>query len=577
MDTQRLILLVVFSFSLIMLWDAWQKQDQPLPAAGLSASAPASSAMNMNAADRLPAPLAAGSASTADGSAVTGAASALPGTDSSSNAQAISESVAQVVKKTIKTDLFIAEISAQGGDLTRLELVKHHATQDKNKNFVLLDNGETHLYQAQSGLIAANTSGLPNHKTIYEFAPGSLSLEDGKDSLVVRLVAPPADGVQVSKLYTFHRDSYLIEVAYDIQNDSAEQLAATAYFHTLRDGQPGEASAVGAFGVSVFTGPAVYTEEEKYQKVSFDEIAKGKAKFASQADNGWLAMVQHYFVSAWLPPADVEREFYLEKLDGDLYRAGLKTPLAGIAPGSSGKFAVSFYAGPQEQVKLAKIAKGLDLVVDYGWLTVIAAPLFWVLELCHKLVGNWGWAIIILTVLLKAIFYPLSATSYKSMAKMKMVAPKLTKLKETYGDDRARLNQEMMDLYKREKINPLGGCLPILVQIPVFIALYWVLLGSVEMRYAPFIGYIQDLSAKDPYFILPIIMGATMFMQTRLNPPPPDPIQAKVIMFMPIAFTAMFLFFPSGLVLYWIVNNVLSIAQQWQINRAIEGSDKKPA
>lgn len=572
MDTQRLILLLVFSFSLIMLWEAWQKQEQPT-----AASAPATVAARSAAANAVPAPAVATSAASAT-SAPLDAATAVP------DAAAMDEAPAQIARQVIKTDLFIAEISAQGGDLVRLELIRHHATKDRNKNFVLFDNGEMHVYQAQSGLIDAGANGngaagagLPNHRTLYAFAPGHFELEDGRNELVVRLLAPEVDGVRTSKIYTFHRNSYLIDISYEIENGGVMQLTPTAYFHTLRDGKPGEASTSGAFGVSVFTGPALYTNEGKYQKVSFEDIAKGKAKYVQQADNGWIAMVQHYFVSAWLPQGDNEREFYMEKLDGDLYRAGLKMPLAGIAPGSAGKVAVSLYAGPQEQDKLAKIAPGLDLVVDYGWLTVIAAPLFWVLELCHKLVGNWGWAIIILTVLLKAIFYPLSATSYKSMAKMKLVAPKLTKLKETFGDDRARLNQEMMDLYKREKINPLGGCLPILIQIPVFIALYWVLLGSVEMRYAPFIGYIQDLSAKDPYFILPIIMGVTMVVQTRLNPPPPDPIQAKVIMFMPIVFTGMFLFFPSGLVLYWIVNNVLSIAQQWQINRVIEGSGKKAA
>lgn len=330
-------------------------------------------------------------------------------------------------------------------------------------------------------------------------------------------------------------------------------------------------------GVNVFTGPAVYTEQDKYHKVSFEDIAKGKANFPLKADNGWMAMVQHYFVAAWLPEGKTEREFFIRKLGDDLYSAGIILPVATIAPGATSKVDIGLYAGPQEQTKLAKIAPGLDLVVDYGWLTVVAAPLFWVLEMIHKLVGNWGWAIIVLTVLLKLIFYPLSAASYKSMAKMKVVAPKLTKLKETYGDDRERLNKEMMDLYKREKINPLGGCLPVLVQIPVFIALYWVLLGTVEIRYAPFIGYIHDLSAKDPYFILPIVMGLTMVLQTKLNPAPPDPIQAKVMMFMPIMFTGMFLFFPAGLVLYWVVNNVLSIAQQWQVNRVIEAGGGKTA
>jgi YidC/Oxa1 family membrane protein insertase len=304
--------------------------------------------------------------------------------------------------------------------------------------------------------------------------------------------------------------------------------------------------------------------------VDFADIEKGNAKYASKSNDGWLAMIQHYFVSAWLPLADVEREFYMRKAGNNLYSVGVITPV-----GEDGKSTMTLYAGPQEQDKLEAIAPGLQLVVDYGWLTVIAAPLFWVLELIHKLTGNWGWAIIGLTILLKAIFFPLSAASYKSMAKMRVLTPKLVKLKETFGDDKQRLNQEMMELYKREKVNPLGGCLPVLVQIPVFIALYWVLLGTVEMRNAPWLGWIDDLSVKDPYFVLPIIMGVTQLVMTKLNPTPPDPIQAKVMMMMPIVFTVMFLFFPAGLVLYWTVNNLLSMAQQWQITRAVEGGQLK--
>lgn len=555
MDNQRLILLVVFSFSLVMLWDAWQKQGVPKPAAPAvavqGATAPGSSAV--------PVP------STAP-AIQPGATAALPGVAAVQN-----ETGTAIAKAVIRTDLFIAEISSQGGDLTRLELVQHHATEDKTKNFVLFDNGVKHFYQAQSGLIGAN---LPNHKSLYQFIAGSRELKDGQDVLEVRLDTAAIDGIKVTKTYTFHRGSYLIDVGQEIVNQSANPLSTHVYFQTVRDSKPPEGSTGGAMGVSTFTGPAVFTEQDKYQKISFEDIAKGKAKHAQKADNGWIAMVQHYFVSAWLPQGTIEREFFTRKLGDDLYGAGVILPVTAVAPGSSSKLVVQLFAGPQEQDKLAKVAPGLDLVVDYGWLTVIAAPLFWVLEMLHKLVGNWGWAIIGLTVLLKLIFFPLSAASYKSMAKMKLVAPKLAKLKEAYGDDRARLNQEMMELYKREKINPLGGCLPILVQIPVFIALYWVLLGTAEMRYAPWLGWIQDLSAQDPYYILPLLMGVTMLVQTKLNPTPPDPIQAKVMLFMPIVFTGMFLFMPAGLVLYWTVNNVLSIAQQWQITRLIEGGKK---
>ncbi|MFZ5507310.1 MAG: membrane protein insertase YidC, partial [Pseudomonadota bacterium] len=318
------------------------------------------------------------------------------------------------------------------------------------------------------------------------------------------------------------------------------------------------------------TGPAFYTEAGKYQKVDFSDIDKGKAKFVTKAPDGWVALVQHYFVSTFVPAAGVEREFFAKKVGDNLYTAGVIVPVQPAAPGATSTVDVPLYAGPQIQSNLDAMAPGLDHVVDYGWLKIIASPMHWVLEKLYALVGNWGWAIILLTILIKAIFFPLSAASYKSMAKLRLVTPRMQQIKERHGNDRVRMQQEMMELYKTEKINPLGGCLPILIQIPVFIALYWVLLGSVEMRNAPWIGWITDLSIKDPYFVLPIIMGVTMFVQTKLNPTPPDPIQAKVMLFLPVVFTGMFLFFPAGLVLYWTVNNILSIAQQWQITRMIE-------
>ena len=392
------------------------------------------------------------------------------------------------------------------------------------------------------------------------------------DQLEVRLEAPSANGLRVVKVYTFHRNSYQIDIGYEIVNQRPDPFAAHAYYQLTRDGKVPEASMT---NIATFTGPAIYTDEGKFQKIDFADIEKGKAKFVQKARDGWVAMVQHYFVAGWTPKGNEEREFFMRKVADNLYSAGIILPVAAVAPGQTARVGVPLYAGPQEQAKLEKIAPGFDLVVDYGWLTVIAAPIYWLLELIHRFVGNWGWSIILLTVLIKGMFYPLSAASYRSMAKMKVVTPKLMKIKEQFASDRNRMNQEMMELYRKEKINPLGGCLPILVQIPVFIALYWVLLGSVEMRHAPWILWIEDLSAMDPYYVLPIIMGVSMVVQTKLNPTPPDPIQAKVMTAMPIVCTFMFLWFPSGLVLYWTVNNILSIAQQWRITRLIEGGKQK--
>jgi YidC/Oxa1 family membrane protein insertase len=552
MDNRRLILLMMFGFSLYMLWEAWQKFTHPQPAAVAAAVSPAST----GAASAVPTPT----------------ATPVPGAGGVA-APVAGAPAAGVPNLTVTTDLFIATISARGGDLVRLELKNHHATGSLDKNFVLFDNGETHVYLGQSGLTG---EGNTNHNSVYTLPTAQAELKDGVNELTLRLEAPAANGLKVSKTYTFHRGSYVIDVGQEIVNQGAAPVTPFVYFRTVRDGKAPEGSGGGIGGTSSFTGPAVYTEQNKFQKVSFEDITKGKAKFAPKADNGWIAMIQHYFVSAWILPGQSEREFLIGDIGNGLFGAGVRLPVAAIAPGASGKVAVQLYAGPQDQDNLSKIAPGLDLVVDYGWLTVIAAPLFWVLQLIHKFTNNWGWSIIGLTILVKAAFFPLSAASYKSMAKMKLMTPKLQKLKETFGDDKARLNQEMMDLYKREKINPLGGCLPILVQIPVFIALYWVLGGAVEMRGAPWLGWIADLSVKDPFYVLPLIMGATMFLQTKLNPAPADPMQAKVMLAMPVVFTAMFFTFPSGLVLYWTVNNLLSIAQQWQINKMIEaGGGKK--
>lgn len=543
MDNRRLVLLLVFSFSLVMLWDGWQKHLQPRN----------SLATAVTPVDGLPSPGGFGASS-----------AGLPPSPNGvvGLAATAGKEVAKAEVIRVETDLFLADISSQGGDIVRLELKNHRDTEDKKHSFVLFDDGGRHLYMAQSGAIG---EGLPNHRSLWRAASESRRLKEGDSTLSIQLIADLASGEKVVKTYTFHRGNYQI----DIRQEGLPG-GAFAYYQFTRDGKPAESqNNAMMMGVATFTGPAVFTEAEKFQKVSFSDITKNKAKFATKADNGWLAMVQHYFVAAWLPPASIAREFYMRTVGEDIYSAGVILPV-----GADGKSAISLYAGPQELQNLKNIAPNLDLVVDYGWLTVIAAPLFWVLGMIHKLIGNWGWAIVFLTVLIKLAFFPLSAASYKSMAKMRLVTPKLVKLKETYGDDKMRLNQEMMALYKKENINPLGGCLPILIQIPVFISLYWVLQGTVEMRNAPWIGWIKDLSAQDPYYVLPLLMGVTMFIQTKLNPAPPDPLQAKVMLMMPILFTGMFLFFPAGLVLYWTVNNLLSIAQQWHITRRIEASSK---
>ena len=539
MDNQRLFYLLLFGFSLVMLWDGWQKYTHPTVPAVVSTPA-ATDAPQPSAPLAVPA-----AASTA---AVTTPAAPAP-----------------AATMSVETDVYLAEISAQGGDLVRLELKQHRATDDPSHNFVLFES--KHSYFAQTGFIG---NGLPNHRSLWHLPDAKAELRAGDGELRVRLTAEGENGIRFAKTYVFHAGSYLIDVEHEIDNRSGAEVTAHAYFQLARDNvaPTGEGSST-----STFTGPAFYTNAEKYQKASFEDIAKKKAKVPAKAHDGWVAMVQHYFVSAWLPAGDAEREFYVRELDKDKAAAGLILPLAAIPAGSSGKISVPLFAGPQEQDKLAKLAPGFDLVVDYGWLTVIAAPIFWVLQWLNSFIGNWGWSIIVMTILIKLAFFPLSAASYKSMAKMRVLTPKMQKLKETYADDKERMNRELMELYKKEKVNPLGGCLPILVQIPVFIALYWVLLGTVEMRGAPWLGWITDLSIKDPYFILPLVMGVTMFVSNKLNPQPADPMQAKVMMLMPIVFTGMFLFFPSGLVLYWTVNNLLSIAQQSQVNRMIAAGD----
>jgi YidC/Oxa1 family membrane protein insertase len=557
MDSQRLILFFVFAFSVFMLLDAWQREQQPakLPASVVDKDkapkgAPASAADVPVPSQKLaPAPPA-----------------AVPQPQRAGPVQG-----GTMIE--VETDLLVARISSEGGDLRYVRFKKHRDTLDRKKDFVLLQVSPERTYVAQSGLIG---DGLPNHRTLYAASADRYELAEGQDTVEVRLSAPAATGAQVVKTYRLRRNSYLVDVGFEIVNKGAKPLQPYAYFQLVRDGNP---PAGDSAMLPTFTGMAVYTEKEKFQKVSFEDVAKGKTPYPKNSDDGWIAILQHYFFSAWLPKNGTPREFYARKLDDNLYSAGVIVPAGAIAAGVQSAVSVPLYVGPEEQEKLSKIAPGLDLTIDYGWLTVIAVPLFWVLAWLNQWVGNWGVAIIILTVIIKALFYPLSAASYRSMAKMRVLAPKLQKLKDQYGDDRQRMQQAMMELYKTEKINPLGGCMPIVVQIPVFIALYWVLLASVELRHAPFMLWIDDLAAPDTLFgvwfgmpigLLPLLMAATMWIQTMLNPEPPDPVQAKVMKIMPIVFSIFFFFFPAGLVLYWLVNNILSIAQQWRITSVLE-------
>lgn len=536
MDTKRLILFVIFSFSLLMLWDAWQKHNapEPLPVA----SEPQDASIPQAAKTDLP---------------VTPGQTDLP--------QGTGFKLEKGQRIRIETDLYRGEIDTVGGDLRKLVLTQHLA-DDSDDNFVLLDDAAAPLlYVAQTGLIGGD---LPTHRSVFTSAADSYKMTEGSDRLEVRLTWINEAGLQVDKVYTFNRDSYAIDVDYQITNNSASALTPSVYYQILHDNQSNQ----GSFMMPTFTGGAYFTDADKFKKISFSDMAK--SNLSKNTKDGWVGLVQHYFVSAWVPKEGVSREFYTKQLSGNVFSIGSVSALGEIAPGASAAMSAKFYSGPQTQSQLKAVAPGLEYTVDYGWLTIIAAPLFWVLSSIHKLVNNWGVAIILLTVLIKLAFYPLSAASYRSMAHLRELTPRLQSMKEKFGDDRQKMQQAMMELYKTEKINPLGGCLPILVQIPVFIALYWVLLGSVEMRHAPFMLWIQDLSAIDPYYVLPILMGLTMIIQTKLNPKPTDPIQAKVMMIMPVVFSVFFFFFPAGLVLYWLVNNILSIAQQWHINRATE-------
>jgi len=565
-----MILGIVFAMSLLFLWDAWQRHEGHASLFGGAApqtSAPAAAGKGGKGGDGGEAPRGDASVPPASASAGAGVPAAAAPTVPGTTAAAAAAASAPIVR--LANDVIALDVELEGGQIVRAELLGYRDLNDRSQHLVLLEKAPGRIYLAQSGLIGAPPGAtFPNHRTAMTVVGGNdaaHTLAAGAEQVQLALSAE-SGGVRLVRTYTLARGKYVIDVKDQVTNVGASPVQPVLYMQLTRDGESPQGSSK---FYSTYTGPVVYTDADKFQKVSFSDIEKDKAKHAMKADDGWVGIIQHYFVSAWIPPPKVEREFYTRKVDTDLYSVGIKEPLGELAPQASRTLETQLLIGPQDQRMLEKIAPGLDLTVDYGWLTVVAQPIHWLLGKLHALVGNWGWAIVLLTIIIKTIFFPLQAASYRSMARMKAVTPRLTALRERFGSDRVKMNQAMMELYKTEKINPLGGCLPIVVQIPVFIALYWVLLASVEMRDAPWIGWIHDLAAPDPYFILPLVMAATMFVQVKLNPTPPDPIQAKMMMIMPLVFSVMFFFFPSGLVLYWLVNNVYSIVQQWLITKKI--------
>lgn len=544
-DIRRTILWVIFGFSLVLIWDQWQLYNgkkatffpkhevaaiaQPAGDAGVNANAvPSASALVTATPGQVPA-----------------------------SAPVVSSINREIIE--VETDVYRLSFDTEGGSLVRSELLNHRDLVDPSQNMVLLDQSSRRVYMAQTGLIGGD---FPTHKAVMTFS-GERSLSPGQDELNLRFESAPINGVVLVKNYTLRRGSYVIDVQHEVINNGTSAVSPQLYMQLVRDGNKPEGESRLYF---TFTGPAIYTDAKKYNKVDFDDIEDNSANIDKTSDNGYVAMVQHYFASAWLLAEGTPRENFVRKVDTNLYAVGMITPVAELAPGQSKTINNQLYTGPQLEKVLESLSPGLDLVKDYGWLAMLSKPLYWLLDQIHSVLQNWGWSIMGLVLLIKIAFYWLNAKAYSSMAKMKAINPKIMEMRERLKSNPQQMQQEMMRIYREEKVNPLGGCFPIMIQIPVFIALYWVLLSSVEMRNAPWIGWIQDLSTPDPYFILPVFMTLTTLLQTALNPAPPDPMQAKLMWMMPLIFSVMFFFFPAGLVLYWITNNVLSIAQQWMIN-----------
>jgi YidC/Oxa1 family membrane protein insertase len=559
MDNLRLILVVSLIFISLMLYQSWQADYgvKPKPATTSSTVSPAQTS-GQKSPDNAELPTAPNTTE-------------LP---TSLNESSSSRPLKTAGRITIKTDVLNVELDLQGGDVRHVNLLKYKVSPDKPNEFVqIMADKMPKLFVMQSGLLGKNA---PNHQSVFRADQNNYSLADGSDTLEIPLYWQH-EGVNVTKIYRFKRGSYLVDVDYKIENQSNELWSGRLYSQLQRSkfSDSGENSDL----LQTYLGAALGSPQTNYQKITFDDIQSVGANGYLAPDGnvftdlqlpwskGWIAILQHYFVTAIVPTSEQSFNYYTKSLEGQRLVIGLNGADTSVENGQQHQFNFKFYIGPKIQSDLASIAQGLDLTVDYGWFWFIAQPLFWLLKFIHSILGNWGWAIIVLTIIVKAAFYHLSAASYKSMAEMKRLQPRLMALKERHANDKAALNQAMMDMYKKEKINPLGGCLPILIQLPVFIALYWVLIESVEVRHAPFMLWLNNLSAPDPYFVLPLLMGATMFIQHKLNPSTGDPIQEKVMLMLPIMFTFFFAFFPAGLVLYWTVSNILSIAQQWYITK----------
>ena len=553
MDNIRLFLIMALAYTGFLLWQAWQEDYGPAtPAQAVQQTA--------------------GGGESADQSVpqvpdVAGIDSATPRTSEMKAADTAAEA-GRII--TVTTDTLKVSIDTRGGTIVETLLMKYPVSiQQPDVKYRLMSRSPDDFFIAQNGLLGGKGVEAPSHEAVFTAAQAEYSLGEGKDELVVDMVWSGSNGVKVTKRYRFQRGSHKVDLEHIVENGSSAPWQVREY-RQLQRGEPKKTGS--GMMMTAFVGGVAWDPEDKYQKYDFDDLKAGKLD--KEVTGGWIAMIQHYFLAAEIPPKTEPRHFYSKGLANGHYVIGEYTPAVSVAPASRHVFKGAIYMGPKDQDTLASIAEGLELVVDYGWLTLLAKPMYQILSWINSVVGNWGWTIIIFTILIKAVFFKLSEASYRSMAKMRNLTPRIQALKDRYGDDKQRMQQAMMEIYKKEKINPLGGCLPMLIQMPFFIALYWVLMESVELRQAPWILWIKDLSVMDPYYVLPVIMGISMFIQQKLNPAPPDPMQAKLMMALPFVFTVMFAFFPSGLVLYWVMNNILSIAQQWVITKRIEEQAK---